>query len=262
MEWVELYIVMTLFVAGLLTLAFRNKRQYFIGFRIGYTYQSDEAWRKANTFAGIFMMALSLFLLVLAIADVSLNVFVLVMIAGILLLLFLGTLIAKKAYEIEDLSDNAPERPTEPINVNVRPYIIVQLSAVVFYLVLTILLWDKLPEKVAIHFNASGEPDNFASKDVGAIILPLIAQVLPITMTLLLREPGFAPQLKFSEKGWRAFAEFMTVFSILLIVVLTATLLYNAGLLAGEWISYSAWLILAVTGIMIYRFLRARGYVG
>ncbi|ACJ17421.1 hypothetical membrane protein, conserved [Thermococcus onnurineus NA1] len=258
MEWVELYIVMTLFVAGLLTLAFRNKRQYFIGFRIGYTYQSDDAWRKANTFAGIFTIALSLFLLVLAIAGVSLNVFVLVMIAGILLLLFLGTLIAKKAYEIEDLSNNAPERPTEPINVNVRPYIIVQLSAVVFYLVLTILLWDKLPEKVAIHFNASGEPDNFASKDVGAIILPLIAQVLPITMTLLLREPGFAPQLKFSEKGWMVFAELMTLVGAGIAAIASMALLYNAGLIPSNWITYGAFVFLTVTFVGISRTLSAR----
>ncbi|NJE45843.1 DUF1648 domain-containing protein [Thermococcus sp. GR7] len=258
MEWVELYIVMTLFVAGLLTFAFRNKRQYFIGFRIGYTYQSDDAWRKANTFAGIFMMALSLFLLVLAIAGVSLNVFVLVMIAGILLLLFLGTLIAKKAYEIEDLSNNAPERPTEPINVNVRPYIIVQLSAVVFYLVLTILLWDKLPEKVAIHFNASGEPDNFASKEVGAIILPLIAQVLPIMMTLLLREPGFAPQLKFSEKGWMVFAELMTLVGAGIAAIASMALLYNAGLIPSNWITYGAFVFLTVTFVGIYRTLSAR----
>ena len=65
MDWLEVFISLTLLFAGIITLAFRNRRQYFIGFRVGYTYMSDKAWRKANTFAGLYMVFFSLFLLAL-----------------------------------------------------------------------------------------------------------------------------------------------------------------------------------------------------
>lgn len=258
MEEVELFIIVTFFTAGLLTFAFRNKRQYFIGFRTGYTYQSEDAWRKANTFAGIFMMVLSLCLLVLGILGVSLSMFISVMIFGVLLLLFLGTLIAEKSYEIEDLSKNAPERPTELINVNIKPYILAQLSAVVFYLALAVLFWDRLPGRIAIHFNASGEPDNFASKGVGIVIFPLTAQTLPLMMTFLLRQPGFAPQLKFSRRGWRAFAELMTLLGVGIATITSMVLIYNADLIPSSWITYGVFIFLAVIFFGIYRLLSVR----
>jgi uncharacterized membrane protein len=37
-----------------------------------------------------------------------------------------------------------------------------------------LLLWDKLPEQLAIHFNAAGEPDNFAPKAVAVVGMPFI----------------------------------------------------------------------------------------
>lgn len=48
----EVFISLTLLAAGLLTFAFRNRRNYFIGFRIGYTYMSDRAWRKPTPLRG------------------------------------------------------------------------------------------------------------------------------------------------------------------------------------------------------------------
>lgn len=41
-----------------------------------------------------------------------------------------------------------------------------------------IILWNKLPESIAIHFNIYGEPDNFASKKVVVFGLPLLMVVL------------------------------------------------------------------------------------
>lgn len=37
-----------------------------------------------------------------------------------------------------------------------------------------VLLWESLPEKMAIHFNVNNEPDNFASKGFTVFGLPLI----------------------------------------------------------------------------------------
>ena len=45
-------------------------------------------------------------------------------------------------------------------------------------ILLGISLWSKLPDAVAIHFNFSGEPDNFASKPFAVFALPAIMAFL------------------------------------------------------------------------------------
>lgn len=200
----EVFISLTLLAAGLLTFAFRNRRNYFIGFRIGYTYMSDRAWRETNTFAGLFMMVFSVLLLGLALAGLGILTFILTMLAGVVFLTVAGFRVAKKAYEEEELSIEAPEKPSEKIEVNVRPYLVIQLLGLVAYIILAAILWDKLPERVAIHFNASGEPDNFASKTLGTLLFPLVVYPLFLVMTYFLREPAFAPLLRFSRRGWKA----------------------------------------------------------
>ena len=37
-----------------------------------------------------------------------------------------------------------------------------------------VALWPQLPAQVAIHFSASGTPDNYVSKAVGVVLLPAI----------------------------------------------------------------------------------------
>ncbi|ASJ02646.1 hypothetical protein A3L09_04910 [Thermococcus profundus] len=254
----EVFISLTLLAAGLLTYAFRNKRNYFIGFRVGYTYMSERAWRETNAFAGLFMAVFSIFLLGLALAGVEIPVFTLVMLAGVILLMVAGFRIAKRAYEEEELSIEAPEKPPERIRVSVKPYLTLQLLGLAAYFILLALLWDKLPEKVAIHFNASGKPDSFASKTVGVLLFPLVVYPLFLVMTYLLREPAFVPQLKFSERGWKAFAELMTVMALGLVFLDAMLLLYNASYVSSEWIGYSVWAFLAVTFGMIFRLLWKR----
>lgn len=36
------------------------------------------------------------------------------------------------------------------------------------------LLWGQLPERMAIHFGAGGEPDNFVAKPLGVVLAPLV----------------------------------------------------------------------------------------
>lgn len=255
----EIFIALTLLFAGILTFAFRNRRNYFIGFRIGYTYMSDRAWRETNTFAGLFMVVLSILLLGLALAGVGIPVFAIIMLAGIVVLIVAGFQIAKRAYEEEELSIEAPEKPFEKIEVNVRPYFSIQLLGLVAYFVLLAVLWDVLPERVAIHFNASGEPDNFASKTFGTLLFPLVVYPLFLVMTYFLKGPAFAPLLRFSRRGWKAFAQFLTVMALGLVAIDSLVLLYNAGYISSGWIGYSVWTFLVVTVGMIFRLFWERG---
>jgi uncharacterized membrane protein len=255
----EILISLTLLFAGLLTFAFRNRRNYFIGFRVGYTYMSDKAWRETNTFAGLFMMLFSIFLLGLALAGVGILVFTLIMLAGVVFLTVAGFRIAKRAYEEEELSMEAPEKPTGKIEVNVKPYLTAQIVGLVAYFVLAALLWNKLPGRIAIHFNASGEPDSFASKTLGVLLFPLAVYPIFLVMTYFLKEPAFAPFLRFSRRGWKAFAEFMTVMALGLVLIDILVLLYNAGYITSGWIGYSVWAFLVVTFGMLFRLLWERG---
>ena len=56
-------------------------------------------------------------------------------------------------------------------------------------ILLGILLWDKLPDRVAIHFNFYNEPDNFASKEFAVFGLPFIMLALHIACNLI-KFPG------------------------------------------------------------------------
>lgn len=48
------------------------------------------------------------------------------------------------------------------------------LGLVAVTLLAGLALWDQLPAEMAIHFSASGEPDNFASKPVAVVSLPAV----------------------------------------------------------------------------------------
>ncbi|WP_456366227.1 DUF1648 domain-containing protein [Thermococcus sp.] len=255
----ETLISLILLLSGLLTLAFRNRRNSFVGFRIGYTYQSDLAWKKTNTFAGLFIIGLSLLLLPLAFIGVAPNAFVLIMLAGVLILIPLGTAVARKAYELEELSTEAPEKPQKLVEINVRPYLILQILALLTYLLLAAVLWERLPGRVAIHFGPSGKPNGFASKTVGIILFPIAIQPVLIAMTYLLREPGFAPLLRFSRLGWKRSAELFTLLSVGVALLETAVLFYNAAFISSSWVNCSVWAFLGLILVGIYRVLMVKG---
>ena len=55
-------------------------------------------------------------------------------------------------------------------------------------LVLTVFTWDSLPERVPVHFNASGDADRYGTA-FELLMLPLIGIVVGITMEALERHP-------------------------------------------------------------------------
>ncbi len=257
---VELLTVLVLLVSGILTLAFRNRRNYFIGFRVGYTYHSDRAWKKTNTFAGVFSIAYSLLLLLLVFTGVSLQVFVFIAVAFVITEVFLGTWIAKREYELEELSREAPEKPTgERIEANVKPYLLVQLAFLGLYLPFVALGWNSLPEPMAVHFDASGNPNGFMSRAWGAVGVPVMVWAMFFGLTLLGRDPGFfARRRGFSPTGWRAWAEFNTLSNLGLIAMSFIVVLYNLGRVSVKWVNYSVWGFLLLVFLGIYRLAKAK----
>ncbi len=54
-------------------------------------------------------------------------------------------------------------------------------------LVFSALVYAELPDQVAIHFNAAGVPDNFASKAFAAFGLPLLLTLLNVVLQIALK---------------------------------------------------------------------------
>ncbi|WP_297475316.1 DUF1648 domain-containing protein [Thermococcus sp.] len=256
----EVFIGLTLLIAGLLTLAFRNRQNSLIGVRIGYTYMSEEAWRKANTAGGLFFVGFSVFLIIMALTGASIQAFLLALIVGVLAGVGVSVAVAKRTYELEELSREAPEKPTgERIEANIKPYLLVQLAFLGLYLLLVVLSWNSLPEPMAVHFDASGNPNGFMSRAWGAVGVPVMVWAMFFALTLLGRDPGFFVRMRsFSPTGWRAWAEFNTLSNLGLIAMSFIVVLYNLGRVSVKWVNYSVWGFLLLVFLGIYRLAKAK----
>ncbi len=243
----ELFAGFSTLIAAVVTLMFRNRPNSLIGVRIGYTYLSGAAWKKANTTGGIILLVLSAVLLLAAAAEAPITLYLLVLITGVIITVGVSTYVAKKAYELEDLSREAPEKPSgEPIKTNVKPYLLLQLIALGLYLLLVAFCWKNLPNPMASHFDASGNPNGFMSRFWGAIGVPSMVWTLAFGLTVMAKEPGFFARMKrFSPNGWRAWAEFMTLMNLGFVTLSSMTVLYNVKAVPGHWMSYSVWIFLA-----------------
>jgi len=93
------------------------------------------------------------------------------------------------------------------------------------------LFWNQFPDQIPIHFNHSGEPDNYASKMVGLLLMPGINIALYVLFTML-------PKIDPSKKNYRLFqdklkpvrAAIHTFFSLLMIMTFLYTLGYQINI--------------------------------
>ena len=225
----EMFIASLMFISGLLTYLFRDKPNMAIGFRIGYTFASKEAWKRVNAFSGKAFMVFGILLFILSLKINNILIFFIVMIAGILLITAHGYKMAREIVEKESIREPAVGEPKPIEGINVRPYLTIQIGALAISFLFLIFSWDKLPDIVAIHFNIAGEPDNFAQKTLGVFLFPLAASLLPIALTYMAKDPMIlrtAP--KMSKKGLKIFAEMMTIIAIMLAWANAYLILYNA----------------------------------
>ncbi len=169
----HLFVDMLFVVVGVLTYIFRNTPNPYIGVRLGYTYLSKEAWRRANTFAALYCILLGMLLLFLDLTiKLPNNVFVLLMLVGIAPMVVITYRIAKETYEREDMKKPMDEEPKPLRKVDVKSHLILQLVTIAAYLLVVAMVWGKLPNTVATHFNIYGIPDSFMDRLSGAIFAP------------------------------------------------------------------------------------------
>ncbi len=91
-------------------------------------------------------------------------------------------------------------------------------------ILLGLLLWDKLPEVMAIHFDIYGNPDNFASKE-------FVVFGLPVMMVLLQLFCCFINDINAAKHGDRKKFETITkwIIPVLSVVLQIITLGYGLG---------------------------------
>ncbi|NJE54688.1 DUF1648 domain-containing protein [Thermococcus sp. 21S9] len=257
----EVFVSLLLLWAGLVTLAFRNRRNRLIGFRVGYTWHSERVWRKVNTFGGLSLIVYSIILLCLAIYGVSMNAFTIAVVVFVVAESLIGTWMAEREYELEELSKEAPDKPpaTEvgiPMT-SIKPYLLVQLGLLGFYLILVALFWDKLPERVAVHFSASGQPNGYMDRLSGLVVFPVLGWLIPFSLTFLAKDPGFFARLSagVTRRGW---FEFNTIMSAGLVMVFISVLIYNVGVISANAINYAVIGLFVLIGLGTYRLLTVR----
>ena len=95
-------------------------------------------------------------------------------------------------------------------------------------LVITLVFFERLPDKIPMHWNTAGEVDRVSDKLPGAFILPGITLAIPLMMTLL-------PKIDPKRRNYSAFKTayywlhlcFAVVFGCISIYVLLVSLGYN-----------------------------------
>lgn len=65
------------------------------------------------------------------------------------------------------------------------PKILISIIITLLPIVFGVIMWDKLPEQVATHFNAAGEADGYGSKAMAVFALPLVMAALNLVCVLI-----------------------------------------------------------------------------
>ncbi|CAD5243441.1 hypothetical protein [Thermococcus camini] len=176
--------------AGVIT--FTSKGEPGIGFRIGYIYLSERARRKANRVSGIGTV-LTGFLLIILSPLLSFPWLAVLLLLGLGTTMLIAYLVAKREYELEELSEKAPEKPGKVIKPpNLKKYIALQTAFLAIFTGLCIA--GRVPRETAIVLG-------------GALIL-LLALTFLVSRPLVFQ---LAP--KFKGKMAMSFARALTLVS-------------------------------------------------
>lgn len=99
------------------------------------------------------------------------------------------------------------------------------------------VMYNKLPERVATHFNMSNEPDSYMPKLAAIVVLPVVLAVMEIVCCLITNRDERA---KNNEKSYTIVRFLMPVLAFViegLIILYALEMLTNVGAVAGLLIS-------------------------
>ena len=113
--------------------------------------------------------------------------------------------------------------------------------------IVALIFWNKLPDRMAIHFNFNGDADGFGSKTIGILMLP----VTNLLIWILLK---FLPKFTMTHQQFDLFSRRYNIIRLLVhsfvttlyLVILMYTLQHKMNVLL--FISYGILILLLVTG--------------
>jgi uncharacterized membrane protein len=85
--------------------------------------------------------------------------------------------------------------------VNRKPGITASVVGIAFMAAVTLWAWPQVPGggQIAIHWNAAGNPDGYASKEVALLALPILAVLIAVLLAVI---PQFEPRrLNLAQSG-------------------------------------------------------------
>ncbi|MGV8168509.1 MAG: SdpI family protein [Candidatus Nanoarchaeia archaeon] len=108
-----------------------------------------------------------------------------------------------------------------------RKYIVYSVVLIVLSIIIGMYVYNALPDKVASHWNARGEVDNYMPKFWGVFLMPLISIFLLLLFIFLPRtDPLWKNMKQFREK----YDFFIAIVLSFLFYLYLLTLLWNKGL--------------------------------
>lgn len=128
---------------------------------------------------------------------------------------------------------------------NITELIIWIVLAIPF--IAALIFWDKLPDRMAIHFNFNGDADSFGNKPLGILMLP----VINLLIWLLLK---FLPKVIMTQQQFYLFSKRYNIIRLLVhsfitalyLIILLYTLQHKINVLL--FIGYGILILLLVTG--------------
>ncbi len=135
----------------------------YFGFRIGYSFSSRKVWDKTNRFAGILMTIHALFLFPIIILN-NIVYYIIALIVPLLVISIVGIIYASHKLEEERVEVKGPVKPIKPLETTfVWKYLGIILLLIL--LLMMLIAYPSLPNRMAVHFDASGNPNGWSSKN-------------------------------------------------------------------------------------------------
>lgn len=178
----------------------------FFGVRTGYSFANRQVWDQSNRVGGLAMTGIGVLLLgvaaVLHLVGAPLGTSVLVL-TGVMLTTLLAMTGWLFFYTRRLALGSETARGLMPVRLDWSLFA-PALGAWALLTVVTLALYPSLPEVLATHFNAAGQPDGWSSRTSFAILylgLGLLMAVLPSAAALIARTE---PVIGLSRLGgWR-----------------------------------------------------------
>ncbi|NPV57401.1 MAG: SdpI family protein [Anaerolineae bacterium] len=109
----------------------------------------------------------------------------------------------------------------------------------------SVLAYPRLPEQVAVHWNARGEADGYDGRFMGVVFLPLLTIAVTLLMLVI---PSIDPLRRNIQQFRATFNLFVLVFSLYMTCLHALTIAYN---LAGPF-NMSRWMVPGFAGLFYF----------